>query len=361
MCRPERLLELIFGFIVFDVGSKKIARYQQFFLVRAAMKRIKQKDNEGRRMGGIVWHTQGSGKSITMVMLVRALSLDPELTSPRMILVTDRKDLDKQLGNTFAACGLDKERATSGRNLIRHIKNRVGIITTLINKFDKALSAEKYVDDSADIIVLVDESHRTNFGSLAARMRQMLPNACYIGFTGTPLLKEEKNSFARFGGLIEPHYSVRRAIEDKAVVPLLYEGRHVEMEQNQAAIDLWFARHTEDLADEQKADLKRKYSRARELSKTDQVVYMCAFDISRHFQTSWQNTGFKAQLVVDSKTTALKYHESLNDIGAVSSEVVISPPDTREGHEEVGAETTSEVSKFWNKMMARYGSEDQYN
>ena len=236
----------------------------------------------------------------------------------------------------------------------------MGIITTLINKFDKALSAEKYVDDSADIIVLVDESHRTNFGSLAARMRQMLPNACYIGFTGTPLLKEEKNSFARFGGLIEPHYSVRRAIEDKAVVPLLYEGRHVEMEQNQAAIDLWFARHTEDLADEQKADLKRKYARAQELSKTNQVVYMCAFDISRHFQTSWQNTGFKAQLVTDSKATALKYHEYLNEIGAVSSEVVISPPDTREGHEEVGAETTSEVIKFWGKMMARYGSEDQY-
>ena len=360
LCRPERLLEIIFGFIVFDVGSKKIARYQQFFLVRAAMKRIKQKDNESRRMGGIVWHTQGSGKSITMVMLARALSLDPELTNPRMILVTDRKDLDKQLGNTFAACGLDKERATSGRNLIRHIKNRVGIITTLINKFDKALSAEKYVDDSADIIVLVDESHRTNFGSLAARMRQMLPNACFIGFTGTPLLKEEKNSFARFGSLIEPHYSVRRAIRDKAVVPLLYEGRHVEMEQNQAAIDLWFARHTEDLADEQKADLKRKYARARELSKTDQVVYMCAFDISRHFQTTWQNTEFKAQLVADSKATALKYHESLNEIGAVSSEVVISPPDTREGHEEVGAETTSEVNKFWERMMARYGSEDQY-
>ncbi len=354
LCRPERLLEIIFGFIVFDVGSKKIARYQQFFLVRAAVKRIKQS------RGGIVWHTQGSGKSITMVMLARALSLDPERTSPRIILVTDRKDLDKQLGNTFAACGLDKERATSGRNLIRHIKKRVGIITTLINKFDKALSAEKYVDDSADIIVLVDESHRTNFGALAARMRQMLPNACYIGFTGTPLLNKEKNSFARFGGLIEPHYSVRRAIEDKAVVPLLYEGRHVEMEQNQAALDLWFARHTEDLADEQKADLKRKYARAQALSKTDQVVYMCAFDISRHFQTTWQNTGFKAQLVADSKATALKYRESLNEIGAVSSEVIISPPDTREGHEEVSAETTSKVIQFWEKMMARYGSEDQY-
>lgn len=360
LCRPERLLELIYGFIVFDLGIKKIARYQQFFLVRSAMKRIKQTDNRGRRQGGIVWHTQGSGKSITMVMLARNLALNSELNNFRMILVTDRKDLDKQLGNTFAACGLDMERATTGRNLVKHIKNEVGIITTLINKFDTALSAEKYVDDSANIVVLVDESHRTNFGSLAARMRQMLPYACYIGFTGTPLLKREKNSFARFGSLIEPHYSVRQAIKDKAVVPLLYEGRHVEIEQNKTAVDLWFERHTETLTEEQKADLKRKYSRADALNQADQIVYMCAFDISEHYRTNWQDTGFKAQLVAPNKSTALKYREFFNEIDAISSEVVISPPDTREGHEEVGEET-DEVNAFWNKMMARYGSEDQYN
>ncbi len=360
LCRPERLLELIYGFIVFDLGIKKIARYQQFFLVRSAINRIKQIDNIGRRQGGIVWHTQGSGKSITMVMLARTLALDPELNNFRMILVTDRKDLDKQLGNTFAACGLDMERATTGRNLVKHIKNRVGIITTLINKFDKALSAEKYVDDSADIVVLVDESHRTNFGSLAARMRQMLPNACYIGFTGTPLLKREKNSFARFGGLIEPHYSVRQAIKDKSVVPLLYEGRHVEIEQNENAVDLWFERHTVNLTDQQKADLKRKYSRADALNQADQVVYMRAFDISEHYRLNWQNTEFKAQLVAPNKATALKYREFFNEINDVSSEVVISPPDTREGHEEVGEETDV-VNAFWNKMMTRYGSEDLYN
>ena len=360
LCRPERLLELIYGFIVFDLGMKKIARYQQFFLVRSAINRIKQIDNTGRRQGGIVWHTQGSGKSITMVMLARTLALNPELNNSRMILVTDRKDLDKQLGNTFAACGLDMERATTGRNLVKHIKNGVGIITTLINKFDTALSAEKYVDDSADIVVFVDESHRTNFGSLAARMRQMLPNACYIGFTGTPLLKREKNSFVRFGGLIEPHYSVRQAIKDKAVVPLLYEGRHVEIEQNENAVDLWFERHTVNLTDQQKADLKRKYSRADALNQADQVVYMRAFDISTHYRVNWQNTPFKAQLVAPNKATALKYREFFNEINDVSSEVVISPPDTREGHEEVGEET-DEVNAFWNKMMARYGSEDQYN
>jgi type I restriction enzyme R subunit len=360
LCRPERLLELIYGFIVFDLGIKKIARYQQFFLVRSAVKRIKQIDNTGRRQGGIVWHTQGSGKSITMVMLARALALDLELNNSRMILVTDRKDLDKQLGNTFAACGLIMERATTGRNLVKHIKNKVGIITTLINKFDTALSAEKYVDDSANIVVLVDESHRTNFGSLAARMRQMLPNACYIGFTGTPLLKREKNSFVRFGGLIEPHYSVRQAIKDKAVVPLLYEGRHVEIEQNQNAVDLWFERHTVNLTDQQKADLKRKYSRADALNQADQAVYMRAFDISTHYRVNWQDTEFKAQLVAPNKATALKYRDFFNEIGTVSSEVVISPPDMREGHEEVGEET-DEVNTFWNTMMARYGSEDQYN
>ena len=360
LCRPERLLEITHGFIVFDANLKKIARYQQFFVVRSVMKRIAKRDNE-RRRGGIVWHTQGSGKSITMVMLVRALAMDPQLIDPRIVLVTDRKDLDKQLGNTFAACGLDKERATSGRSLMRHINNKVGIITTVINKFDKALSAEEQVDDSPDIFVLVDESHRTNFGSLAARMRQMLPNACYIGFTGTPLLKEEKNNFAKFGGMIEPSYPVRQAVEDKAVVPLLYEGRHAELKQDQAAIDLWFDRHTQDLADEQKADLKRKYSRARQLGQADRVVYMQAFDISEHYRAHWQGTGFKAQLVTPQKATALKYHDYLNQLGIVSSEVIISPPDTREGHEDVNVGPTDEVGKFWSKMMARYGSEEQYN
>ena len=360
LCNPERLLKLAYQFTVFDNGTKKIARYQQFFVIASTLARIKKIEKNGMRQGGIIWHTQGSGKSLTMVMLVRAMALDSELINPRIILVTDREDLDEQLGNTFTACGLSKERATSGRNLVRHLKNKVGIITTLIHKFDKGWVAEKYVDDSPDIFVLVDESHRTNFGSLAARMRQMLPNACYLGFTGTPLLKQEKNSFSKFDGLIEPHYSIKQAVADKAVLPLLYEGRHVELEQNQAAIDLWFERHTADLTKEQKADLKRKYARAKVLNKTDQVIYMQAFDISEHYRANWQGTGFKAQLVTPGKAEALKYHEFLNAIGVVSSEVIISGPDTREGHEEVNAGPSDEVGKFWIKMMKRFGSEEEY-
>lgn len=360
LCRPERLLELAYRFTIFDAGIKKIARYQQFFVVRSTVKRLKRHDAEGRRQGGVIWHTQGSGKSLTMVMLTRALALDADITNPRIILVTDRDDLDKQLGNTFAACGLTKERAVSGRNLVKHLKDKVGIITTLIHKFDKGWAAEKYIDESSDIFVLVDESHRTNFGSLAARMRQMLPNSCYLGFTGTPLLKKEKNNFAKFGGLIDPHYSIKQAVKDKAVLPLLYEGRHVEMEQNQAAIDLWFDRHTADLTKEQQADLKRKYARAEMLNKTDQVIYMRAFDISEHFRANWQGTPFKAQLVAPSKVAALKYHEYLKEIGSVTSEVIISAPDTREGHDEVDEGPTDEVGKFWDKMMKRFGSEEEY-
>jgi type I restriction enzyme R subunit len=360
LCRPERLLELIYRFTLFDAGIKKIARYQQFFVVRSTVKRVKGYNAEGKRKGGIIWHTQGSGKSLTMVMLTRALALDTDITNPRIILVTDRDDLDKQLGNTFTACGLSKERASSGRNLVKHLKNKVGIITTLIHKFDKGWNAEKFTDESKDIFVLIDESHRTNFGNLSARMRQMLPNSCYLGFTGTPLLKKEKNNFAKFGGLIDPHYSIKQAVADKAVLPLLYEGRHVEMEQNQVAIDLWFDRHTDDLTKEQQADLKKKYARAEMLNKANQVIYMRAFDISEHFRSNWQGTGFKAQLVAPSKAAALKYNEFLKEIGSVSSEVIISAPDMREGHEEVDDGPTDDVGKFWDKMMKRFGSEEEY-
>jgi type I restriction enzyme R subunit len=361
LCRPERLLELAWKFTLFDGGFKKVARYQQYFVIKSTLNRVKQIDGNGSRKGGVIWHTQGSGKSLTMVMLVRNLALDTELLNPRIVLVTDRDDLDKQLGNTFAACGLEADRAGSGKNLLDLVsEKKSGIITTLIHKFEKAFTVKKYQDDSPDIFILVDESHRTQFGSFSAHMRQMFPNACYLGFTGTPLLKKEKNSFDKFGELIDPHYSITQAVEDRAVVPLLYEGRHVEMNQNKAAVDLWFERHTQGLTKAQQADLKRKYARTEMLNKTDQVIYMRAFDISEHYRAAWQGTGFKAQLVAPNKASALRYHACLNEIGMVSSDVVISPPDMREGYEETDDETTDEVVKFWKKMMTRYGSEEEY-
>ncbi|WP_394538331.1 type I restriction endonuclease subunit R [Lysobacter enzymogenes] len=361
LCRPERLLDLALRFTVFDGGVRKIARYQQYFAVQRVLDRVKRRDSVGRREGGIVWHTQGSGKSLTMVMLARALAMDADIRNPRIVLVTDRVDLDKQLGNTFAACGLSLDRAESGRHLLELVADtKAHIVTTLIHKFDKALSARKHVENSADIFVLVDESHRTNFGGLAAKMRQMFPMACYIGFTGTPLTKKDKNSFSRFGGLIDT-YAIDQAVEDGAVVPLLYEARHVEMEQNSKAIDTWFERHTQGLSDAQKADLKKKYARAEMLNKAEQVIYMRAFDISEHYREHWQGTGFKAQLVAPSKLAALTYQRFLKDIGHVTSEVIISPPDLREGNEDVEEESTDQVVAFWEGMMKKYGSEEEYN
>ncbi len=361
LCRPERLVEIIYKYVVFDGGIKKIARYQQYFVIKATLERVKGLDPAGRRNGGIIWHTQGSGKSLTMVMLARGLALDKDILNPRIVLVTDRHDLDKQLGNTFAACGLAPDRAKTGRDLLELVgEKKAGIVTTLIHKFDKALNVKKFQDESIDIFMLVDESHRTNFGSFAARMRQMFPNACYLGFTGTPLLKEEKNNFAKFGGLIEPHYSIQQAVKDGAVVPLLYEGRHVEMVQNKEAIDLWFDRHTQGLTRAQQADLKKKYARAEMLNKAEQVVYMRAFDISEHYREHWKGTGYKAQLVAPSKLAALKYQEYLGEIGYVTSEVIISAPDSREGYDEVEGEPADEVQKFWQKMMKRYGTEEEY-
>lgn len=362
LCRPERLLEMAWAYTVFDGGLRKIARYQQVFAIREVLARVKQTDHSGKRRGGIVWHTQGSGKSLTMVMLARALALEPAIRNPRIVLVTDRVDLDKQLGNTFAACGLSPDRAESGRHLVELVADgKAHIITTLVHKFDKALAYKKFSDASADIFVLVDETQRTQLGSYSARMRQMFPNACYIGFTGTPLLTREKSDVAKFGGVIHT-YAIDQAVADGAIVPLLYEGRMVELEQNQAAIDIWFERHTQGLTDQQKADLKKKYARAEMLNKAEQVIYMRAFDISEHYRQNWQGTGFKAQLVAPNKAAALRYKAFLDELGAVTSEVIISPPDEREGFDEIDAEESSDaVVAFWQRMMKRYGSEDDYN
>ncbi|MDZ4350533.1 MAG: type I restriction endonuclease subunit R [Xanthomonadaceae bacterium] len=361
LCRPQRLLEMAWAFTVFDGGVRKIARYQQVFAIRAVLARVKQTNEAGRRQGGIVWHTQGSGKSLTMVMLARALALEPAIRNPRIVLVTDRVDLDKQLGNTFAACGLSPDRAESGRHLVALVSDgKAHIVTTLVHKFDKALAYKKFSDASPDIFVLVDETQRTQLGGYSARMRQMFPNACYIGFTGTPLLTREKSDVAKFGGVIHT-YAIDQAVADGAIVPLLYEGRMVELEQNQAAIDIWFERHTQGLTDQQKADLKKKYARAEMLNKAEQVIYMRAFDISEHYRQNWQGTGFKAQLVAPNKAAALRYKTFLDELGAVSSEVIISPPDEREGFDEIDAEeSTDAVVAFWQRMMKRYGSEEDY-
>jgi type I restriction enzyme, R subunit len=366
LCRPARLLDMIRRFTVFDGATRKIARHQQFFGIRRAIERIKQRDTDGDRKGGVIWHTQGSGKSLTMVMLGRALALDRDVKNPRLIIVTDRDDLDKQIKGTFKSCEMEPVRAATGSHLTQLIGNKTPLITTIINKFDTAMKASDHRDDDPNLFVLVDESHRSQtgrhggHGKFAMKMRRILPHACYLGFTGTPLLKKEKNTIATFGGLIH-RYAIDEAVADEAVVPLLYEGRLVEQHVSGDVIDTWFDKISEGLTDRQKADLKRKYSRMDALSKTHQAIRAKAFDISEHYRQFWQGTGFKAQLVAPSKAAAIRFKEVLDEIGHVTSEIIISAPDEHEGNEEVDKESKNLVRKFWDGMMAKYKSETEYN
>tara|TARA_R110001606_G_C15403197_1_gene653532 strand:+ start:12352 stop:15576 length:3225 start_codon:yes stop_codon:yes gene_type:complete len=366
LCRPERLLDIVRRFTVFDGGTRKIARHQQFFGIKKAVERVKQLGPDGIRKGGVIWHTQGSGKSLTMVMLGKALAMDKAIRNQRLVIVTDRDDLDKQIKDTFKSCDMEPKSATSGTNLIELIRNKTPLITTIINKFETASRGEDIEDDDPNLFVLIDESHRSQtgrfggHGQFAMKMRRMLPKACYLGFTGTPLLKRDKSTLSTFGGLIH-RYAIDEAVADGAVVPLLYEGRLVEQQVTGEAIDVWFDKLSEGLTDSQKADLKRKFSRMGALAKTDQAIRAKAFDISEHFRKHWQATGFKAQLVAPSKAAAIKFKEVLDDIGHVTSEVIISGPDENEGNEEVGQESKEAVRVFWTKMMSRFKTEEEYN
>lgn len=360
LCRPERLLEMVRIFSIFEGGTRKVARYQQFFGVRETMRRLKDFDHESKRRGGIIWHTQGSGKSLTMVMLGRALALAQDIPNARIVLATDRDDLDRQIKDTFQSCDMEPVRSTSGTNLIKLLEQKKTLITTIINKFDTATRSREFVDKDVNLFVLVDESHRTQDGSFAAKMRRILPKACYIGFTGTPLLKSEKNTLHTFGGLIHK-YTINEAVRDGAVVPLLYEGRYVEKKLSGSVINDWFERLTKGLTDEQKRDLKKKFSRMAKLSKSEQSIYAKAVDISEHYRQTWQGTSYKGQIVAPSKAAAIKIKDILDDIGHVTSEVIISSPDDRESDDIVDRTSNNRIQTFWDDMMRKYESEEKYN
>jgi len=361
LCRPDRMLELALRYTLFDGGEKKIARYQQYFTVQEIMDRIRQRDAEGRRKGGVVWHTQGSGKSLTMVMLAENIAMEPAFGDYKIVLVTDRVDLDDQLYKTFGHCGAEVEQAKTGAHLGELLQgSKKRIITTLINKFESIAGKGGVRNEDPNIFVLVDEGHRGQYGPMAAKMEQVLPNACFIGFTGTPVMKKDRNTINHFGGLIPPPYTINEAVEDKAVVPLLYEGRHVEQMVNRTQIDAWFDRVTAPLSKEQKADLKRKFARADLINDAEQKIMRVAFDISEHFRNASYTQNMKGQLVASRKATALLYKKYLEEFGMVTCEVLISGPDDREGEDDINEPSSDVVKQFWQKMMTKYGTEKEY-
>lgn len=355
----ERVFELIRYFILFDANVKKVCRYQQFFAVREIMKTIAESDEHGNRRSGVIWHTQGSGKSLTMVMLAKYILMELKDCHPRVVIVTDRKELDAQIAATFAHTRLTPARATSGRHLVELVNSaRADVITSIINKFN-TVERQEVKNPSRDIFVLVDESHRSNYGLMATRMRSVFPNACYIGFTGTPLMKSEKNTMARFGRLIHK-YTIRDGVEDGAIVPLIYEGRFVEQKVDEENIDLWFKQTTRRLTEAQREDLRRKWSSIRRLTSTDARIKRIALDISEHFIEGYKDTGFKAMLATNYKRDAIRYLECFEQFGDLNCAVVISPPDMREGVDDADEGADDLVVSFWNKMMQQYGDADRY-
>ncbi|MEQ8906413.1 HsdR family type I site-specific deoxyribonuclease [Ekhidna sp.] len=364
LCHPLRLMELVYKFIVFDGPDKKIARYQQFFAVKEALGRVKQTDEEGVRKGGVIWHTQGSGKSLTMVMLSKSIALEESIKDPRVIIVTDRISLDKQIYKTFLNCGKNVKKAKSGNDLIELLKDKgIENITTILDKFQTALKRKDFKDHSKNLFVLVDESHRGQYGSAHAKMKAMLPHASYIGFTGTPLLKSEKSTARKFGGFIHK-YTIDQAVEDEAVLPLLYEGRSAKLSVNKQQIDKGFERLSAPLSEDAQKDLKKKFATISRIYESDQVVEEIAYDISKHFCQNWQGTGFKAQLAVPKIDTAIryqKYFENQTDPNLkINTRVVFTPPDSRTDYEDVWQEASSEAKNYWNALMDKFRGQEEY-
>ena len=355
----ERLMELTRYFVLFDANVKKICRYQQYFAIREIIKTIAQQDSKGNRQSGVIWHTQGSGKSLTMVMLAKYILMELAACNPHVVIVTDRKELDGQIAATFAHTRLNPARATSGRHLVELVTNgKADVITTIINKFNTAERLEAK-NNSRDVFVLIDESHRSNYGSMAAKMRTVFPNACYIGFTGTPLMKREKNTLTKFGKLIHK-YTIQDGVEDGAIVPLIYEGRFVEQKVDEENIDMWFQQTTKRLTDPQKEDLRRKWSSIRRLTSTDARIKRIALDINNHFALGFKDTGFKAMLATNYKRDAIRYLKCFEQFGDLNCAVVISPPDMRESVDDVDEGTDNMVIEYWEKMMKLYGDADTY-
>ena len=360
LCQPERVLEFIKKFILYDAGKKKIARYQQYFSVKNTLKRITSAEPGKKRPDGVIWHTQGSGKSLSMVMLAKVIAMEPQIKDPKVILVTDRVNLDEQIYKTFQNCQIPLTQAKSGVNLVEILQSyKSTVIATTAFKFETVANSKDIVLDSNDIIVLVDEAHRTQYGKTNAKIRKVFPNACFIAYTGTPLTKTQKNTMGTFGGIIGVPYTSRDALDDQAIVPLLYEGRMVPQEVKQNMLDKMFERITKELSKEQKADLKQKYNQNNQLAKTDQRIFMIAADISSHFSRMWKGKGFKGQLATNSVSSALKYKEYFDELEEISTAVIISQPDDRKNHKDIMEDETI-LQKHERLVKERFGDRQRY-
>lgn len=322
-------LDLIQNFTIFEPVDgrliKKIARYQQYRAVNKVIDRLKT-GADRKEKSGIIWHTQGSGKSLTMVMQAVKMRRDPELQQYKLVFVTDRTQLDSQLSNTFRAA---QNETIYNAGTVAELKTLLSrdssdIVTAMVQKFQEAEAEGDFNDlnPSDKIIVLVDEAHRTQFGNLAATINAALPNAPKIGFTGTPLLKNQKMDQA-FGGYID-EYKINEAVEDGATVRIIYEGRQVQTEVVGSSLDALFEEYFKDFSDEEKREIKKKHGVERAVREAPARIRWVCIDLLKHYREKIQPDGFKGMIVVGSRYAATLFKQTLDELGAPPSEVIIS-------------------------------------
>jgi len=326
---PKNLLDVIRNFTVFEVDGgrtvKKIARYQQYRAVHKTIERLTS-NAAAKERGGVIWHTQGSGKSLTMVFLAQKLRRDERLRDYKLVFLTDRTQLDHQLTTTFTNTkGETVYRATSVRTLRELLqKDSSDLVTAMIQKFQE-LADEEHVpvlNTSEKIIVLADEAHRTQYGSLGMALNTALPNAVKIAFTGTPLIKSRKTN-NEFGSYIDT-YTIEQAVKDGATVQILYEGREPKLKVTGDSLDSLFDEYFADKTDDEKAAIRKKYGNQLAILEAPQRIRRICIDLLKHYNEHIYPNGFKAMIVTTSRAAAITYKEILEELKAPESAVIIS-------------------------------------
>jgi type I restriction enzyme R subunit len=357
MCNKQRIIELMHDFVLFDGGVKKLPRVHQYFGIKAAQEHVRQKK------GGIIWHTQGSGKSIVMVLLAKwILENNP---NARVAIITDRDELDGQIERVFTEAGEAIKRTSSGRDLITQLgQAKPRLLCSLVHKFGrkdvedfdafiKELEAQP-CQTVGELFVFVDECHRTQSGKLHRVMKAMMPNAVFIGFTGTPLLKKDKQtSMEVFGGYIHT-YKFSEAVEDEVVLDLIYEARDIDQKLgSEDKIDAWFDAKTKGLNDWQKDELKQKWGTMQTVlsskARMDRVVSDIIFDFSVKPRLSSERGN--AILVASSIYEACKYFSLLQKTpfkGKCAVVTSYNPQAQDVTKEEVGANTETDKQFIYN-------------
>ncbi|SDL68833.1 type I restriction endonuclease subunit R [Halarsenatibacter silvermanii] len=351
--KKDRFLDYIRNFIVFEREGnsmvKMAARYQQYRAVVKAMERIKNADSPDDR-SGTVWHTQGSGKSLTMLFLALKLKRFKEIGNPTILIVTDRVDLDEQITGTFKRCGFpNPKRAESVENLKELLTSDVGrTVMTTIHKFQDE-EREKYpvLSEDESIFVMADEAHRTQFKELAANMRRALPNAAYLGFTGTPIDKESKSTLRTFGDYIDT-YTIEESVDDETTLPIKYESRLAELHLEDSYLDESFERVFSDYSEEEKKKIKEKYATERDIAQAPKRIRGICHDIIDHYEKKIKP--LKGQIVTVSRRAAVRYKKILDELNGPESVPVISGDNNDEGlikkYSVDNAEKSEIVSRF---------------